>query len=369
MSWSYTRGRVSHAETGAALADVKRNYSGFPFLWVEDHPSGHDYLLCGEDYQGQTFIELDTARRRDFLPDEAAKGFGFCWADYELMPDGVTLKVEGCYWACPYEYKFFDVSDPIEKGWPELGLPEEVGGLDTSDRTSLHWEDGMLVWRSHDWLWKESGLRHSERELKESRLLTEVSRLKHQKRPEDDIAAARAAYEAHDAAFPDQEDAPEKWEQITDHEIRFKNENGTLVLVGEIKSEFQLAAEKRYAEYQAKSKAQRLLWMKECPVFQHLVVMLGGDAISRLVRFSYPSMVMRWDGDPNPASFRVSGQEYDPDKSSDRSVTLSWGVVAGPIRLEPWVRGKGILTKVEFPRTVEGLHEAWQAGRDHLGQE
>jgi len=43
-SWDYTRGRVSLADTGTPIADVKRNYNSFPFLWMEDHTNGHDYL-------------------------------------------------------------------------------------------------------------------------------------------------------------------------------------------------------------------------------------------------------------------------------------------------------------------------------------
>jgi hypothetical protein len=69
VSWSPTSG-CEYAEgivrAGAAsdpVATVRRNYGVFPFTWCEDHPGGHDYLVGGEDYQGQAIIELDTGRR------------------------------------------------------------------------------------------------------------------------------------------------------------------------------------------------------------------------------------------------------------------------------------------------------------------
>src|SRR6185312_13000866 len=92
----------------------------FVFSFVEDHPNGHPYLVTGADYQGQTVIELDTGRRRDFIPDAAKDGVGFCWTDHRFDPSTQLLIVEGCIWAAPFEYRFYDFSDPMEKGWPEL---------------------------------------------------------------------------------------------------------------------------------------------------------------------------------------------------------------------------------------------------------
>lgn len=117
--WQYTRGTIK-TKSGKKIDVVNRNYSSFPFAFVENHPDGHDYLICGENYQGQTIIQLDTKNRVDFVPDAAAKGHGFCWAAIHPSPDGRTLAVEGCYWASPYEIIFVDFSDPFLAPLPEL---------------------------------------------------------------------------------------------------------------------------------------------------------------------------------------------------------------------------------------------------------
>lgn len=126
-SWAYSQGILKNIQTGSLIADVKRNYGRFPFSWSEGHPTGHDYLVCGEDYQGQTIIELDTGKRVDNTED----GFGFCWAAHYPSNDGKYIFVDGCIWAGPYELILFDFSNPMEfpyreiKRWPV----EEVQGF------------------------------------------------------------------------------------------------------------------------------------------------------------------------------------------------------------------------------------------------
>jgi hypothetical protein len=117
--WSYSQGLVFRQGSDEPIAEIRRNYTSFPFSWIENHPNGHPYLVCGEDYQGQTVIELDTGKRRDFVPVEAAQGAGFCWSSHEFHAETSTLVVDGCYWACPYEFRFYDFSDPMS-GWPEI---------------------------------------------------------------------------------------------------------------------------------------------------------------------------------------------------------------------------------------------------------
>ena len=139
-SWSYSQGLVYVIGFDSPIAEVQRNYGAFPFLWVEGHQNGHDYLVCGADYQGQTVIELQTRKRRDFLPDDAKKGFGFCWSEYRYDEASSLLLVCGCIWAAPYEYRFYDFQDPMS-GWPELEAPECI---DADQQWPVVQEDGTI---------------------------------------------------------------------------------------------------------------------------------------------------------------------------------------------------------------------------------
>lgn len=121
--WNVTRGTVRAAD-GREIAVVERNYSSFPQCWIEGHPDGHDYLVCGADYQGQTLVRLDTGERWDYLPPEAKEGHGFCFAAMSPSPDKKTLAVDGCYWAAPFETRMYDFTVP---GLPLLLLGEHDG--------------------------------------------------------------------------------------------------------------------------------------------------------------------------------------------------------------------------------------------------
>jgi hypothetical protein len=142
--WNYSEGSVVSG-TGELIARIRRNYGSFPFTWCEDHPNGHDYLVAGEDYQGQTVIELDTGARVDHLTDAAQPGAGFCWARHYVTPDKSVLVVDGCVWACPYELVAFDFSDPLNLPYPELH--RWVGDLRTIEGFDAN---GTLTWTTDE---------------------------------------------------------------------------------------------------------------------------------------------------------------------------------------------------------------------------
>jgi uncharacterized Zn finger protein (UPF0148 family) len=140
--WSYTQGQVFEQGSDTPIATIQRNYSSFPFNWIEDHPNGHAYLIGGEDYQGQTVIELDTGKRRDSLPEAANKGWGFCWTGTTFDKGTSILVADGCFWACPYEFRFYDFSDPMGTGWPEIEVEDSV---DVDRKAPTFEADGTIV--------------------------------------------------------------------------------------------------------------------------------------------------------------------------------------------------------------------------------
>jgi hypothetical protein len=130
-TWAYSKGRVYRGEQ--LLCEICRNYSSFPSAWVEEHPKG-DFLICGEDYQGQTVVNLLTGEVKSFLPNSASAGQGFCWAEINPSPDKQLLAVVGCYWGATYEIEVFDFSDPMNLPWPALTVtPTPADGIDSFD--------------------------------------------------------------------------------------------------------------------------------------------------------------------------------------------------------------------------------------------
>ncbi|HQE92041.1 MAG TPA: hypothetical protein PLH19_04600 [Anaerolineae bacterium] len=135
-SWNYSRGIVKRLSENKIIADVKRNYGHFWHTWVE-HANGNEYLLCGEDYQGYSVINLTEETYDVFFPESGYRGFGFCWVKVHPSPDGLVLAVDGCYWACPYEIVFFDFSNPSVLPLPEIercdGVTDPVIGWTDND--------------------------------------------------------------------------------------------------------------------------------------------------------------------------------------------------------------------------------------------
>jgi hypothetical protein len=132
--WEYSSGIVTRVADHKIIAEVKRNYGHLWYAWVEHH-DGNEYLLCGEDYQGYSVINLTQEIARVYLPEAAERGGGFCWVGVYPSSDTLMLAVEGCYWAWPYEIVFYDFTDPAN-----LPLPE-VARIDAADE-ALGWEDG-----------------------------------------------------------------------------------------------------------------------------------------------------------------------------------------------------------------------------------
>jgi hypothetical protein len=120
--WSYSRGTVIRVADGAEVCDIKRNYCTFHHSFVLRR--GEEWLLAGRSYMSQTIVNLETGVEHE-PAGKAYDGAAFCWAKGFISPDGQTLVVDGCQWACPYEYRFFDFADPA-RGWPALPIDPEA---------------------------------------------------------------------------------------------------------------------------------------------------------------------------------------------------------------------------------------------------
>lgn len=153
--WNYSQCCVSKDNT--LLFTVNRNYGSFPFSFIENHPNGNDYLICGEDYQGVTLINLTKETRQDYLPEEAKKGMGFCMVSWNPSPDKTKILVEGCFWGGPYDSIIYDFTNPESIPWTTIKVAEDYynGGFVKWDSNGIEMIKEESCRKSDGVLWKD----------------------------------------------------------------------------------------------------------------------------------------------------------------------------------------------------------------------
>lgn len=313
-TWSYSQGKVSLVGSEEPIGVVQRNYSSFPHLFIENHPSGEDFLICGEDYQGQTVINLSTGQRVDFLPEDAKQGHGFCAAAFFFDPKTQVLVIDGCIWACPYEYRLFDFSNPMQ-GWPELQLKD--GYFDSDPRDPTFNEDGTIT-------------------LYESEYPTE----------EQEEAAG-------------EEDVDRKTLPIAASKT-VRKEGDHLVLVSAYVSEEEAARRVRRAEAERKYKEELDKFRSEDPLYLKYST-LGSEAPWLEKTHDWVGVThSSWCPDFKTQERRIGRDIYSKD---GLRVCLEWGTVTGPIKVE--ISGSKAETRF-FPHSVEGMVAAFEFAKSAL---
>jgi hypothetical protein len=320
-SWNYSQGMIYRLGSNNPIAVVRRNYSAFPYAWVA-HQNGHPYLICGEDYQGQTVIELDTGARRDLLSDGSDKGWGFCWAAYTYDAPNQLLVVCGCHWACPYEHRFFDFSNPMS-GWPEVE-PDEPVDADERKEPELDPDGTMRAFMT----------RYTDDDDDEEETDEEKA-----KKPKDPIVDVIRTYRRDSLKFK----LIEEWASDYEKDRRIKRE-----------------------EWERKDKEWTANFKATDPLYLAYAELVNDPALS-------------------PADHTGVGQTYDDwAKGSDWSgkerrwcrrivthkgktgptVDLEWAVDTGPIKLVFYRDGKSDGHKF-FEHSVEGMKSAFAAAKEY----
>jgi len=340
--WAYTKAVLTRLETGEEITTIRRNYSVFPFEWIT--LANATYFVCGFNYQGQTFVNIATGWRKDALSDGAEEGHGFCWSKFNLLGDGATLLVEGCIWACPYEYRFYDVSDIEGKGWVEIPIQGQGYPHLEEDNTTLTYVDGLIQWQRASHKFKATGECWEDIERMKYVLSSAHRKTQHQKAPPEVQAQAQANLEAHRSTYGDPEDNPELWEPTILHTQYYKNTGGEISLVREEKSDWLVKSEAERERQKAEEK-QRSDKRKQD---SELWLYLQERERSAKLHWSYSSMVSQWEGDPNICSFYVSLKK-DP-----YTLLVVWGEVSGDLTVE--FRSSGdVVAKKQYPRSHAGM--------------
>jgi len=320
-SWNYSKAKVYR--DGTLVTEVCRNYGAFPFLFVEGHPNGSDFLVCGEDYQGQVVVELNTGRLRGLLPEEAKQGHGFCWAEYRFDAKSQVVVVDGCFWACPYEFRFFDFSDPMEKGWPRIEMEDSYADADKE--------------------WPEI---------------------------DGDIFKCfeSTANEEDDDGDDDDEDKPEKEPSSFKTIKTFKREGLKLILVNEWVSEAEQEYRKEQKEANEKHEAWKADFRDNNPLYLAFKVRLKSDTWLNPEEYeSYGVTHDNWCPDFKEHETRWCKRIHGRHgHSKGWTIDLDWAVKTGPVKITLFKDGKSHSTKF-FPHSVEGMNEAFDYAKALLG--
>lgn len=377
-SWNYTLGEVYRVpvfpETERVkVAEVRRNYSSMWHCWVENHPlTGQDYLVTGEDYQGFTIINLTAGVLTSHIPDAAFQGFGWCPTSAEVLNGfqgkGLALKVEGCYWACPYEYRIYDFSNPDSPDFFEEGLRDLTANisLDCDSSTELTVEGENLILTEFESRFTPTG----EWEKEISPKLGEFHKADHLARKsgiQEDIDRAKNEMGAQYSIYYG-EGTDGLWEKVPFSRKTYTlGENGLFdeESVQEWKSARAMQAEAAQEAWEVRDKAKFEQVLAEEPIYQGIKEAFPADYAKRTGR-TFQSQISRWDGDDNPFHLSVRiGSLSEERPYPDRTASLNWGAEHGLLKMELWTRGKGHTTHT-FARTPGGLMEALASAQEHL---
>lgn len=311
-TWNVCQGDVYRNRDNALLATVKRNYSSFPYLFIEDHPMG-DFLVCGEDYQGQTVVELGTGKVVNNLSTGSDKGHGFCWGGYRYDKDSQILVISGCHWACPYEYRFFDFSNPMT-GWPEI----VADCMNDEDARVPEISGGVI---------RCFGTRYQE--------------------------------ESED----DKTDEPKEPGPI-DTIRTFKREGLKLVLVSEWKSDDLIKAEEAGKIARGKYEEWLANFCATDPLYLEFQRQLKGRGLSPDGYYGIGITYEGWCPDFLVKESRYTQRIIARKGLRGATVDLEWGMESGPIKVVFWKNGNSDGHKF-FEHSVSGMREAFRCAREY----
>lgn len=329
-TWNVSRGQVYESgidrppvyskmlvRKPALIETVHRNYGSFPFLFVENHPNGHDYLICGENYMSQTVIELDT-RKRIELPTGTSQ---FCWAHYEFNQDEKLIIVDGCFWAAPYEIKIYDFSDPMN-GWPELEIESPNDCFYPQEMPTI--KDGLFIFSEH-------------KNVHDIDILgcDEYEKLSEEEQEKKILAATTT----------------------------FKREGNKLVFVEEWISDAEQAYRKQQAEWSALHKAKMAKFYSEDPLYLTTQDQLKDPFFNpgewyKSIGQTYPDWCPDWPGKEQRMCMRIL------EKKNSHTVDLEWAMETGPIKLVIYKDDKKQSDKFFMEHSAESMKQAFDYVRN-----
>jgi hypothetical protein len=107
-NWNISVATLTDLRTNEIVAQIKRNDDCFFYAWLDCDET--EYLICSEDLEGQTVIDLTHRRVVSYCSDDDL----FIWTKFYPSPARDKIAIVGCYWASPYFVVVYDFQNPTQ---------------------------------------------------------------------------------------------------------------------------------------------------------------------------------------------------------------------------------------------------------------
>jgi len=140
----YSVVEIVRISDGERMGKIIRNEADFPFLFVENR-DGKDYLMCAEDYQGFTLINITDGKKYDYIPEKSKRELALRITDFHLTPNKECVAIEGFGKLKPSdiiesdEIHFYKINDLTKLPYQEIDKRisfayDKVIGWETNER-------------------------------------------------------------------------------------------------------------------------------------------------------------------------------------------------------------------------------------------
>lgn len=321
--WNYSRGIVYRTSDGEEICDIKRNYSSFHYSFVTKNDQ--EYLITGRSYMSQTIVNLDTGEEFEPTGDQY-KSNAFCWATCYLSPDGNTLIVDGCVWAGPYEYRFYDFTDP-SKGWPELRIGDDDYIIADKKRPVFNKDETITCYQTQEYY------------LPLSKYEYEI--------PYEDVES-----------IPDEEyNDPNNWEDVENIRLTLKREGDSMRIIERWVSD----DEKKRIERRKITNQKYKEWLENFkttdPLYLEYEKLIKTSGLPVEKHSSQGITFKGWAPNFNKTEKRWC-RRIVTKSDNGYVIDLNWAVETGPIKLIIYKDGKKG-QDLFFKHSVSGMQEAF----------